>query len=778
VSLIPVITDIAKAYGKRPLALEKPRVIQFPVNDICNARCQMCHIWQQKLDTQVSPEELLKALESPLFSDVRAVGINGGEPTLRKDLPDIVDALYRRLPKLGRISLITNGLVAKRVCASVDAIGEVAHRHGGELDVMVSADGVGELHDKVRGRDGNFENVLKVLDHVEASPQVDSFQVACTVVKDNVYGLHDLLDWAISRGVYIKYRLAVPHNRLYTDDVTDPFQLSAEETHHLAVFLENLIRHYEKSPPQKYFYRSLVDQLVKGEARKAGCNWQHRGVTLTARGDLAYCAVASDELGSAIHQDAESLYFGSRPHLESILRDKCADCRHDYGGLPPGPEYLRQCVEEALARTPLDLKTLARSGAGQALRGMKLRRRLRELGLDGEDPAPAGELTGGPGRKRVMICGWYGTETLGDKAILLGVLDAIRQGLGDVDISIASLEPWISRHTQAQLAELSDAQILDMDAARQALADHDLLVFAGGPVMAVNAVMDMLALFRIAAGRGVPTVAAGVGVGPLGNSRLNDCIARLLRLSSVRIFRDTHSREAAIRLGAGSTEDTVAGDPARDWFGRQQAIARSEQPTGPRLLLALRDWPAEQYSELPQSRAAEVKSEFERRLIELLRAVISQVPGATLVPFPMCTHHLGGDDRWFYRRLFRSAPDLLANVDEFHLTHETGPREACSLFAASDAALCMRFHASMLAAEMGKPLLALDYTGGSGKVAALSKALGFDAVGLEQLDVAAAGNTLSDWLRQPHTVDYPAQPSFADAFATAVAELQGGQTRA
>ena len=78
----------------RPWKLEKPIVIQFPVNDICNSRCQMCNIWQKKLDYQISAEELASVLENPLFSKVRSVGVNGGEPTLRKDLIQLVDVLY------------------------------------------------------------------------------------------------------------------------------------------------------------------------------------------------------------------------------------------------------------------------------------------------------------------------------------------------------------------------------------------------------------------------------------------------------------------------------------------------------------------------------------------------------------------------------------------------------------------------------------------------------------------------------------------------------------
>ena len=64
----------------------KPYVIQFPVNDICNSRCVMCNIWHRKRDSRVySIEEIRQILTDPLFTEIRYVGMSGGEPTLRRD---------------------------------------------------------------------------------------------------------------------------------------------------------------------------------------------------------------------------------------------------------------------------------------------------------------------------------------------------------------------------------------------------------------------------------------------------------------------------------------------------------------------------------------------------------------------------------------------------------------------------------------------------------------------------------------------------------------------
>ncbi|MDX1417712.1 MAG: radical SAM protein, partial [Candidatus Promineifilaceae bacterium] len=202
-----IISNLRKTGKSKPWPLEKPTVIQFPVNDICNSRCQMCNIWQKKLDYQISPEELAVVTANPLFSNVRSVGVNGGEPTLRKDLPELVTVLYKNLPNLRGISLITNAYQDQVVIQRIKEIGQVVHDFGGYLDVMVSVDGVGDVHDLVRGKPGNFTRAEKVIDYIQDSVFVDTARLGCTVIKDNVFDLHNLLEFAISKNIYIKYRI-------------------------------------------------------------------------------------------------------------------------------------------------------------------------------------------------------------------------------------------------------------------------------------------------------------------------------------------------------------------------------------------------------------------------------------------------------------------------------------------------------------------------------------------------------------------------------------------
>jgi MoaA/NifB/PqqE/SkfB family radical SAM enzyme len=135
----------------------KLNTIIFFVTSHCNATCETCFYWDelnQKGD--LSWEEIVKLSENtPPFTDL---WFSGGEPTLRRELPEIID-LFIRNNGVRYINLPTNGLKPYRIyevaerCLSTNP--EV------ELHVNISIDGLRESHDFMRGVPGNFERALE-----------------------------------------------------------------------------------------------------------------------------------------------------------------------------------------------------------------------------------------------------------------------------------------------------------------------------------------------------------------------------------------------------------------------------------------------------------------------------------------------------------------------------------------------------------------------------------------------------------------------------------------
>jgi MoaA/NifB/PqqE/SkfB family radical SAM enzyme len=135
----------------------KLNTVIFFVTSHCNATCETCFYWDELNQRgDLSWDEVKKLSEnSPSFTDL---WFSGGEPTLRTDLPEIID-LFCRNNGVRYINLPTNGLKPQRIY-------EIAHHAltanpGLELHINIALDGLRESHDFMRGVPGNFEKALE-----------------------------------------------------------------------------------------------------------------------------------------------------------------------------------------------------------------------------------------------------------------------------------------------------------------------------------------------------------------------------------------------------------------------------------------------------------------------------------------------------------------------------------------------------------------------------------------------------------------------------------------
>jgi polysaccharide pyruvyl transferase WcaK-like protein/MoaA/NifB/PqqE/SkfB family radical SAM enzyme len=674
----------------------------------------MCDIWTHKKDAEITPDQLRDVISDDLFTDLIAVGINGGEPTLRKDIGELVQVLVDEVPSLETIALITNAYSVKRVIQSIESISKACRSRLDKpvkLDVMVSIDGVGKVHDRVRGRDGNFDYASNVIDYALASKHVDSVRIGCTVIRENVYDLENLLDWSKRKGIYARFRLGVPHQRLGSNDGREAFQLNEAERFHLCNFLDVLRLTYEPQKDRRSFYKSLRDQIAYNAPRAVGCYFKTRGATLLPRGELAYCAVESKTLGSLIEdKSASEVYFGNLDHLKEIQENKCADCSHDYDFFPTKKGELRRIARRGYRK-------LNRFGKFNRFRTDPRLKRLRSAEkIVAESGIPKPIQRKAP---RILLCGWYGTETLGDKAILAGVVRLLREVFESPVFSVASLEYYVSENTRCQMSELSECMTVShVEAHRQIEnGEYDAVFMAGGPLMApVYECLEIAELFACGRKSGLPVGVLGCGIGPLWDGQ-NDYLKAVLNFSNIRIFRDEKSLGLARDFGFG--DGAIAGvDPAWWWLKDQHNdVVRDDS----KVLLALRDWPIQEYAKtLGMDEAHAIKDRFEAEILIAVRRLLDA--GKTVIPFCMHKFALGGDDRQFYQRLFADEPRVLKELDMKHRP----PAEDLCQFSDVGCALTMRFHSCVFALATGTPFEAIDYTCG-GKVAAL-----LDENGLEQ----------------------------------------------
>lgn len=137
--------------GRETEATPRP-VVVWAVTKACNLRCVHCYA---SATPGPAPGELTRDEGFALLDDlaefnVPAVLFSGGEPLVRPDTPDFIQ--HARLLGLS-CTLSTNGMLIDEKMA--DRLAVSGLKYAG-----ISIDGIGEKHDKLRGRKGAYESAL------------------------------------------------------------------------------------------------------------------------------------------------------------------------------------------------------------------------------------------------------------------------------------------------------------------------------------------------------------------------------------------------------------------------------------------------------------------------------------------------------------------------------------------------------------------------------------------------------------------------------------------
>ena len=149
------------------IGLPQPSYLIVDLTSRCNARCSFCGSWSWMRNADrvedLSLDEITRVFGKLKF--VPQVSLGGGEPLLREDLSDILRVVCgtTRVPFL---TLGTNGSMPdrlQRVLGSV--LGDFPRT---TFIVNLSVDGVGDLHDRLRGVPGLFEKALESADRLRA----------------------------------------------------------------------------------------------------------------------------------------------------------------------------------------------------------------------------------------------------------------------------------------------------------------------------------------------------------------------------------------------------------------------------------------------------------------------------------------------------------------------------------------------------------------------------------------------------------------------------------
>ena len=105
-----VIGDLYENQVVKHFKVIAPTVLHVNVNLRCNTRCAMCNIWELKSPHALSLDQFEQIFTDPVYRRVEYLILAGGEPTLRKDLAEIVVLMHRYMPRLKKLMIASNVL--------------------------------------------------------------------------------------------------------------------------------------------------------------------------------------------------------------------------------------------------------------------------------------------------------------------------------------------------------------------------------------------------------------------------------------------------------------------------------------------------------------------------------------------------------------------------------------------------------------------------------------------------------------------------------------------
>jgi len=230
----------------------RPVLLNFEVTMRCNARCGFCDYWKTPADARDGEIAEFAAITrhfSPML-----VTFTGGEPTLRRDLEQIVAAV-RQSVRFVYVQLITHGgmLSLDRARSLWDA---------GVDQFNISLDYLDERHDLARGIPGLTAKILDLVPRMRAAG-IGGVRFNTVIKQDNLDQLLPIVERAAALGGGVNFSL-------YTDfkNGNREHLISAAQHDLLANTVTALLAYKRRRRgviTNSDYYLSQIPRYVRGE---------------------------------------------------------------------------------------------------------------------------------------------------------------------------------------------------------------------------------------------------------------------------------------------------------------------------------------------------------------------------------------------------------------------------------------------------------------------------------------------------------------------------------
>lgn len=262
----------------------------------CNSRCQMCYIWK---NPTVAKEEVTAETLSKLPGGFDNLNVSGGEPTLRRDLGELIDVLY---PKARITEISSNGLHAERLLPIIKRYPDIKVRFSLEGDALTN--------NAIRGEKDGFRTKLEGIRRLKDAGGTD-LGFAMVIQDENAAQLAWVYELACSEGLQLS--TSTLHNawQFYKNDnyFYNRMKVARE--------VERLITAMLRTPKPKNWFRAYLNlgliEKILGHDRLIPCTAGRDFAFIDPWADVWACNVRSDlQLGNLAVQTWDEIMRSER----------------------------------------------------------------------------------------------------------------------------------------------------------------------------------------------------------------------------------------------------------------------------------------------------------------------------------------------------------------------------------------------------------------------------------------------------------------------------------
>jgi MoaA/NifB/PqqE/SkfB family radical SAM enzyme len=326
-----VARDLYDNHVTKHFKVIAPTVLHVNVNLRCNTQCAMCNIWELKSPDALSLEQLDTIFSDPVYTRIEYIVLAGGEPTLRNDLPEIVELMHKHMPRLKKLMIPSNVINGLSVRRQYPRIARYCADHNIRLTLAVSLDGIGETHDKIRGVKGAY---AKVMDSIAFMKQLQkeapyNLTIDPTIFSMNIHEMQKLRDLAERLEMPITFQIAATAEDYYHNAEMDKvLRVDDQGRTRMVDFLKRQVAECSLLDALAYYYAEVVENLQGAPARVLPCPFADQGLLLNPDGSLQYCH-NSRPIGNALETGSSDLYYGESnlAYRRQVRKDSCPSCR-------------------------------------------------------------------------------------------------------------------------------------------------------------------------------------------------------------------------------------------------------------------------------------------------------------------------------------------------------------------------------------------------------------------------------------------------------------------